>query len=337
MKYAKIWEIARSFEIERLIRAGSFTLAVKIPVGCNVIDVRWVFNWNADETGKIVNAKARLVAKGFKQKYGVDNLETFSTTATAASRRLLGALACKYDLELLHWDIEQAFLHAELHHEVFMKFSPGCGSMSGKVARLNKSLYRLKQAFRTLYKRLVSDLKRIGFEQSMSDPCVLRYMMGDEVVEMVAIHVDDILHAGTKSLAKVVEKALGYSLLTKNLGEVKFLLGCELIRDREAGTIEISQESYNRSVLGKFMICRTCSIPDSFANDNRSLKEDEGARDVPFREVVGSLMWIASQTRPGISNAVRAVARHSHEQKRSRWKAAQKILNYLRETAHLTL
>ena len=59
--------------------------------------------------------------------------------------------------------------------------------------------------------------------------------------------------------------------------------------------------------------------------------------DVPFREVVGSLMWIANQTRPDISNAVRAVARHSHELKRSHWKAVQKILNYLLETAHLGL
>ena len=58
---------------------------------------------------------------------------------------------------------------------------------------------------------------------------------------------------------------------------------------------------------------------------------------MPFRKVVGSLVWIASQTRPDISNAVRAVAKHSHEQKRSHWKAAQKILNYLLETAHLTL
>ena len=78
--------------------------------------------------------------------------------------------------------------------------------MSGKVARLNKSLYGLKQAFRTFYKRLVSDLKSIGFEQSMSDPCVLRLMMGDEVVGMVAIHVDDILYAGTKSLVEVVTR-----------------------------------------------------------------------------------------------------------------------------------
>ena len=91
------------------------------------------------------------------------------------------------------------------------------------------------------------------------------------------------------------------------------------------------------SVLERFKICRTSSIPASPANDYRSVKEDEDAGDVPFREVVGSLMWIANQTRPDISNAVRAVARHSHEPKKSHWKAAQKILNYLLETAHLVL
>ena len=48
-------------------------------------------------------------------------------------------------------------------------------------------------------------------------------------------------------------------------------------------------------------------------------------------------MWIANQTRPDISNAVRAVARHLHEPKKRHWKAAQKILNYRLETANLTL
>ena len=181
-------------------------------------------------------------------------------------------MACKYNLELLHWGIEQALVQSELDHEVFMKLHPGCGSMSGKVSRLNKSLYGLKQASRTFYKRLVSDLKRIDFEQSMSDPCVLRFVMGAEVVGMVAIHVNDILFAGTKSLAKVVVEALDDSLVAKNLGEVKFFLGCEFIRDREASTIVISQESYIGSILEIINICRTSSIPASLANDNRFLK-----------------------------------------------------------------
>ncbi|CAB1096750.1 unnamed protein product [Ectocarpus sp. CCAP 1310/34] len=314
-KYLSIWDKAMSAEFEGLFRAGTFALAVVVPISCNVIDARWAYKWKADETGKIVKAKARLVAKGFKQKHSADYLETFSLTANAASIRLL----------------------SELDHEVFMKLSPGYESMAGKVVRLDKSLYGLRQASRTIHKGLVSDLKRIGFEQSLSDLCVLRFMMGDEVLGMIAIHVDDILHAGIERLAKMVVEALGDSLPTKNLGEVRYFLGCAFVRDREAGTIEMSQESYIRSVLERFNVCRTSSIPASPANDYRSVMEDEGAGDVPFREVVGSLMWIANQKRPDISKAVRAVARHSHEPKRSHWKAAQKILNYLLETAHLTL
>ena len=104
-----------------------------------------------------MKAKARLVAKGFKQKHGVDHLETFSPTANDASIRLIVALACKFDWELLHLDIEQAFVQSELDHEVFMKLPQGCGSMSGKIVRLNKSLYGLRQASRTFNKRLVVD------------------------------------------------------------------------------------------------------------------------------------------------------------------------------------
>ena len=58
-----------------------------------------------------MKAKARLVAKGFNQKHGVDYLETFSPIANAASIRLNVALACKYDLELLHFDVELSLIH----------------------------------------------------------------------------------------------------------------------------------------------------------------------------------------------------------------------------------
>ena len=266
-KHALIWDKAMSAEFEGLLGAGTFALAAKTPESCNVIDARWAYKWKADETGKIVKAKARLVAKGFKQKHGVDYLETFSPTANAASIRLIVALACKYDLELLHFDIEQAFVQSELDHEVFMKLPPGCGSMSGKVVRLGKSLYGLRQVSRTFNKRLVQDLKTIGFEQCLTDPCVLRFMMGDEVIGMIVIHVDDILYAGLKRLAEYLLQELGNLLPTKNLGEVDFFLGCAFRSDREAGTVEISQKSYIRSVLERFNICRSSSIPASPANN----------------------------------------------------------------------
>ena len=100
--------------------------------------------------------------------------------------------------------------------------------------------------------------------------------------------MDDILFGGLKRIREFVVQVLGDSLPTKNLGEVIFFLGCAFRRDREAGTIEISQESYIRRE--RFKICRTSSIPASPANNYRSVKEDVEAGDVPFRELVGSLM-----------------------------------------------
>ena len=133
---------------------------------------------------------------------------------------------------------------------------------------------------------------------------------------MLVIHVDDILFAGLKPLGEFLVQALGDSLPSKILAEVIFFMGCARRRDRKAGAIDISQESYVRSALKKFNICRTSSTPASPAKDNRSVKEEEDAGDSPFREVVGCFTWVANQTRPDISNAVRAVAKHSFTSRR---------------------
>ena len=56
--------------------------------------------------------------------------------------------------------------------------------------------------------------------------------------------------------------------------------------------------------------------------------EDEPGGVWPFHELVGILMWPANQTKPNISNAVRAVARFAHAPKLKRWKAARENIEY---------
>ena len=67
------------------------------------------------------------------------------------------------------------------------------------------------------------------------------------------------------------------------------------------------------------------------------MSDEDPAVDASYREMVGSLMWIANQTRPDIANAVRAVARFSHDPKEVHVKAARKIVECLSATAHLDL
>ena len=73
-----------------------------------------------------------------------------------------------------HFDVEQAFVQSKLDEDVFLRLPKGCGSLSGKIMRLNKSLYGLKQASRSWHAHLASCLKTLGFQHCLADACVFR-------------------------------------------------------------------------------------------------------------------------------------------------------------------
>ena len=52
----------------------------------------------------------------------------------------MAALANEYDLELCHFDVDQDFVRADLKEDVFMRLPKGCGALSAKIVKLNKSL-----------------------------------------------------------------------------------------------------------------------------------------------------------------------------------------------------
>ena len=112
---------------------------------------------------------SRLRAHGFKQREGVDLSETFAPTVSSSCVRLLSAIACECDLNLCHFGVDQAFVQSDLEEDVFLRLSRGCGDLSEKVVRLNKCLYGLKQALRTWHAHLTTCLRRVGFEQCMTD------------------------------------------------------------------------------------------------------------------------------------------------------------------------
>ena len=89
------------------------------------------------------------MARGFRQVEGVDYFETFAPTPASSCVWLLALIACELDLDLCHFDAEQAFVQSDLEDNVFMRLPQGCGDLSDKVVRLNRSLYGLNQASRS--------------------------------------------------------------------------------------------------------------------------------------------------------------------------------------------
>ena len=160
-----------------------------------MIDAKWVYTWKVDEHGWVLKATSRLVARGFKQHEGVDFNETFAPTVSSSCVRLLSAIVCEGDSDICHFDVDQAFVQSDLE-DVFLQLPKGCGDLSGKVIRLSKSLYGLKQASRTWHAHLTTCLKSLGFEQCMTDVCVFRLVEDGRVAITAVVHVDDIFAVG---------------------------------------------------------------------------------------------------------------------------------------------
>ena len=91
-----------------------------------------------------MKAKARLVGRGFSQRPRVDYHEIFAPTPATRCIRLMAAIACELQLDLCHFDVQQDFVQAKLKEVVLMRMPQGCRALSGKVGRLNRSLYDLK-------------------------------------------------------------------------------------------------------------------------------------------------------------------------------------------------
>ena len=54
--------------------------------------------------------------------------------------------------------------------------------------------------------------------------------------------------------------------------------------------------------------------------------------NTPYREIVGSLLWLANGSRPNISYAVSTVAKYCGDPHVAHWKACKRILRYFAGT-----
>ena len=115
----------------------------------------------------------------------------------------------------------------------------------------------------------------------------------------------------------------------KNLGVLRWYSGSFYERDWEKGTLKISQQTFAEQLADEYGIEYGRGVQISIGTKLADFDKNEASRNWPFRELIGSLMWLSTQTRPDICNAVRAVARHCAASTYVHWKAALSILGYV--------
>ncbi|CAB1101428.1 unnamed protein product [Ectocarpus sp. CCAP 1310/34] len=248
-----------------------------------------------------------------REFYGLLEAGTFTPA------KMLAALACELNLDLCYFDIEQAFVRSELEEDMYMRLPQGCGARSGMIVKLGKSLYGLRQASRQWHAMLKRCLVALGFKQCMADACVFGLIEDGCVVLILVVHVADIFAVGERERCDKFGADLNKSVPVKNLGELKLYSGCFYERNKET----------------EYGVVGGKSVPMSSGVKLSDFDADEEATDFPFRELVGSLMWLATQTRPDIANAVRAVARYCASPKQVHWDAAMGIKGYVKRTSYM--
>ena len=222
-----------------------------------------------------------------------------------------------------------------------MRLPPGCGKLSGRIVRLLKCQYGLKQAGREWHLLLVKWLVEVmGMEQSKAEPCIFRKMINGKVTLMIGVHVDDIIVSGEKDVCDEFFSELKERFPVKHQGELKMYTGCAFERDWENGILEISQTAFVENLVSQYGISAVSDIAASPGVDLGPRVEGESGGNEEFAEyraLVGSLMWLSVMTQPDIANALRACARHCHNPTARHWKALLQVAAYVNTTKEIGL
>ena len=280
--------------------------------------------------GSIARLKARLVAKGYAQTYDVDFSNTCSPVAKMTSVRLFISLAATYNWDLHQLDIKNVFLHGDLQEEVYMEQPPGFVAQGkiGRVCRLQKSLYDLKQSPRAWFGKFSQAVEEFGKQKSKSNHFVF-YRNSNSGIILSVVYEDDIviIESNSKGISSL-KSFLQSQLYSKDLGMLRYFLGIEVIQSKHG--IFLSQRKYVLNILsetGKLGV-KPCSSP--MVPGIHLTKEGETFEDPDrYRRLVENMNYL-TVTCPNIAHSVNVVSQYMSSPTIDHWATVKQILCYLK-------
>ena len=307
------------------------------PRGVKLVDNMWIFKVKQKADGSMDKRKARLVARGFTQVKGVNYDETFAPVSKFTTLRTLLSMAAVQDLHVHQMDVKTAFLNGTLEEEIYMRQPEGFDDGSGRVLRLRRSLYGLKQSPRAWYQRIDGELLRHGFIRCESDHALYVQQQGERRLYLL-LYVDDLLLASDDmGLLEQTKGMLSSVFKMTDMGPVSYYLGFHVSRDRGARSLSLDQHKYLRGVLERFKMeeCKPVGTPVSTSTKlvsgeaHELLGEQEQKQ---YQSLVGSLMYAMVGTRPDLAYAVGILSQFLSRPTDLHWQTAKRVLRYVKGT-----
>jgi hypothetical protein len=333
-QYKDEWMKAMVREVKEVMANNTFTVVTR-PRDCSEVSMRWVYSLKYKPNGEIERFKARLVARGFSQIHGVNYTETFAPTIRIDSLRVFLAIVAIEDLECDVVDVCNAFTEADLKEKVYLTPPPMIEVRPGQVLRCNRSLYGLKQAARDWNQTQHKKMIKMGFTQSKADPCIYYH---PERHIMIGVYVDDMpIAAKSRKEINWFKEAFAKRFKIKDLGEITEILGIRITRNRAQRWIELDQEQYIMKIMRTHGMeearRRPVATPMGDGAALREREDDEAAVIGDYQQLIGSVLYGSTQTRPDIAMAVNKLSQYLANPASFHQIALKKVLRYLRSTS----
>jgi hypothetical protein len=343
----RAWEAARQAEWDNMQKFEVFGPLAEPPPGTKVLKTGTVCRGTYRD-GKLIKRKVRIVVKGYSQVPGIHFNETYAPVMKWATFRMILALGATLNATMRQFDVKSAYLHGTMNEEVWVQQPEGF-EVPGKehlALRLQKALYGTKQGGhewrRTLFQFMVKEQQ---WECSGYDNAAYAKKWDDGTWALVGFWVDDATVIGSEVRVRDLESAIQERFGISGSGEAHWILGTSIRRDAKFSHVYISQKDYIHSIAQKFGVQNSRPVHSplplgvDFGAIARPETEDEKAEaaKLPYKELIGSLMFAAIVTRPDIVYSVIKLAQYSSNPSRGHWNLAKRVLQYLNTTKDMEL
>src|SRR5882762_2116861 len=344
------WLAACNEELDSIADLGVFRLVPRnAATGRTIMDSKFVFKLKRDKHGNPVRWKARFVVKGYSAIYGIDYNETSAPTMQMETFRAVAHVAAVHGWSLHQIDIKTAFLCGKLEpgEEVYMKQPKGFEAKGKEemIWELQKGLYGLPQASRVWNKAMNKGMVGLGFTRIKCEYC-LYFRQTEAGTLLTGIHIDDFFLAASCLIqAANFKKQLASIWEISDLGEATFCIGIAIERDLVNHHIYLSQTALIDKILSSFNMidCNPVSTPmesglvlSRHSDIVLTHEEELELQDIPYRRLVGLLMYLAIATRPDNSLAIQKLSQFMTHYCMVHWNAAKRVIRYLKGTAFLS-
>ena len=327
--------IMKEFDNMELNKVWTKVKRSQIPEGRRCVKHKWVL-----EIKRSGVFRARLVACGYSQVPGVDFSQVFSPVCNDITFRIVLICMILWKLEGLIFDVTTAFLTGELEEEIYMECPEGMEHEDDEVLLLNKTIYGLVQASRQYNKKFSSILRKMGFNQCRSDPCLF-YRKNDKGIVIILTYVDDNLCIGNgNALKQMLEEIPRHGLQITIEDKLTDYLSCEIQLNDDRSKAWIGQPHMIKKIIKTFgeevnkrVRLKTPGTPGlgliKVTDTGNMLPKDRHGR---YRTGVGMLLFLIKHSRPDICNAVRELSKCLDGPNEAAYKEMLRVVKYVMDT-----